>query len=68
MSSKRFVFVGDRFPVLNRLIELGTDVAAIFCSKNVFHAVPNASIPSFVIEEKASLLTALDKLLSLIHI
>ena len=64
MSSKRFVFVGDRFPVLNRLIELGADVAAIFCSKNVFHAVPvaDASIPSFAIEDKASLLTALDKL------
>ena len=64
MSAKRYVFVGDKFPVLNRLIALGGNVVTVFSAKNFFHAEPIAdtSIPVMTIENKPLLVEALKKL------
>jgi methionyl-tRNA formyltransferase len=64
MQTARYVFVGDRFPVLNRMLAHKLNVVGVFCAKDFFHS-ERISDPSLTLQEIQSkdwLLDALGKI------
>lgn len=64
MKSQRYIFVGDRFSTLNRMISHGLNITHVFCAKDFYHgeALADPSITLTQIEDKASLVEALKQL------
>lgn len=63
MKSARYVFVGDRFPVLNRMIALGLDIVGVYCARDFFHGEPLAhpNLTVNTITDKSSLIDELSR-------